>query len=159
MLRNRHSARCVRYLLSVSRYVGRTRSTSPLASVCTPCSFPLATSYDCSQSGLTSRYRPFLRWTTTSSRKCECRQYAGVLTPDPVRFRSALDHRPNEDFLLLLSTREMEGDTVFLRRNVSGPVAPCTIRRVDADVSFLVFFKWPVTGIIVQFVGFVGLFG
>jgi len=48
---------------------------------------------------------------------------------------------------------------VFLRRNVSGPVPPCTIRRVDADVSFLVFFKWPVTGIIVQFVGFVGLFG
>jgi len=52
---------------------------------------------------------------------------------------------------------------VFLRRHVSVCGNRNASRAIDgrasADDSFLVFFKWPITGIIVEFVGFVGLFG
>ena len=68
----------------------------------------------------------------------------------------------------------MAGNTVLLRWNVrcgeptfrdSAPSFPHlfpTASIVEADAtrcSLLVFFKWPITGICVEFVGFVGLFG
>ena len=80
------------------------------------------------------------------------------LTLDPLPLWSSPHHRPDEDILLLFSQGEVERNVVFLRRHVRRPRAPANLIAL-AHTSLLVFFKWPITGIIVEFVGFVGLFG
>ena len=50
----------------------------------------------------------------------------------------------------------MAGYIMFLRRHVS-----CISHEFGTKLTgrLLVFFKWPITGILIEFVGFIGLFG
>lgn len=124
-----------------------------------------------------------MAWTTAKACWACSRSGHGTNALGALPLRPAANHRSDKDILFLLEKGEMARNTVLLWRHVSvsgggvawalitmsefwtwrrGSWAACLWRVLVAgsdNHSILVFCKWPVTGIAVELVGFIGLFG
>lgn len=165
--RNRHRPRLIRHVLHVPRYA----------------SFPSVPSHSRTKTDVGSgRRRVIIRRSITCARKrtprcASTERQEGLIsrvfrswlgdTVDPLHLWPSAPHRSDKDFLLFLEAAEAEGDGVFLWWRVSHGVPRLVadgrkerlMRLSLRGGRALVFFKYPIIGVLIEAVGFMGLFG